>query len=173
MEKDLGNLFSLLKELAGASVHYVVCGGVACVLQGVERSTYDLDLAVSFEKENLEKLIEITKKFDLIPRIPEPVENLFDEKKRKQWIEEKNAVVYTFVSRKGPLQLDIFLSYPGSFDDLFKNVNIIQIENINVLVSTKEELLFAKRNIIPPRKKDLLDIEELEKLLDDEKKNKN
>lgn len=173
MEKDLGNLFSLLKELAGSSVHYVICGGVACVLQGVERSTYDLDLAVSFEKENLEKLIEITKKFDLIPRIPEPVEYLFDEKRRKQWVEDKNAVVYTFASKKGPLQLDIFLSYPGSFDDLFKNVNIIQIENINVLVSSKEELLFAKKNIIPPRKKDLLDIEELEKLLEYEKKNKN
>ena len=44
MEKSLDSLFSLLKELAGVSVHYVVCGGVACVLQGVERSTYDLDI---------------------------------------------------------------------------------------------------------------------------------
>jgi len=172
MEKGLDNLFSLLKELAGASVHYVVCGGVACVLQGVERSTYDLDIAVTFEKENLEKLIEITNKFDLIPRIPEPVENLFDDEKREKWIKEKNAIVYTFISKKGPLQLDVFLTYPGSFEELFKNVNVIQIDNINILVSTKEELLFAKKNIIPPRKKDLLDIEELEKLLEDENKNK-
>jgi hypothetical protein len=165
------DLLALLKELSKASVKYVVCGGVACVLQGVERTTYDLDIAVSFERANLEKLIEVTKKFNLIPRIPEPVENLLNEDKRKEWVENKNAIVYTFVSNKGPLQLDIFLDYPKPIIELFKNTNFVQVENINVLVSTKEELLFAKKNIIPARKKDLIDIEELEKLIDEENKN--
>lgn len=165
MEKNTDDLFALLKELAKASVEYVVCGGVACVLQGVERTTYDLDIAVSFDRKNLEKLIEVTKKFNLIPRIPEPVENLLDEKKRNDWIMNKNAIVYTFVSNKGPLQLDIFLTYPKPLPELFKNTNSIQVENVEILVSTKEELLFAKKNTIPARKKDLLDIEELEKLL--------
>lgn len=172
MNKNTGDLFELLKELAKASVEYVVCGGVACVLQGVERNTYDLDIAVSFDKKNLEKLIEVTKKFKLIPRIPEPVENLLDEGKRQEWVEKKNAIVYTFVSSKGPLQLDIFLTYPKSLPELFKNTNFIQVENVNILVSSKEELLFAKKNIIPARKKDLWDIEELEKLLEDENKRK-
>lgn len=168
--KNTDDLFALLKELAKASVKHVVCGGVACVLQGVERTTYDLDIAVTFERENLEKLIEVTKKFNLIPRIPEPVENLFDEEKRKDWIENKSAIVYTFVSGKGPLQLDIFLYYPKPITDLFKNANFIRVENIDILVASKEELLFAKRNINPARKKDLIDIEELEKLLEDENK---
>ena len=56
---------------------------------------------------------------------------------------------------------------------MLKNVNVIQIDNIAVLVSSKEELLFAKKNIIPPRKKDLIDIEELEKLIDNENKKEN
>lgn len=88
---------------------FVICGGVACVLHGVERATYDIDLSVSFERSNLEKIIEVTKKFDLMPRIPEPVENLFDESKRNEWFEKKGALVYTFISNNSPLQPDIYM----------------------------------------------------------------
>ncbi|MEO8665265.1 MAG: hypothetical protein ABI462_07200, partial [Ignavibacteria bacterium] len=109
-----GNLISLIKALSKANIKYIICGGVACVLHGVERATYDLDISISFEKENLEKLVDITGKYNLVPRIPEPVENLFNEEKRKKWLDEKGALVYTFVSGNSPLQLDIFLSYPKS-----------------------------------------------------------
>ncbi|MDQ3022482.1 MAG: hypothetical protein M3R36_18230 [Bacteroidota bacterium] len=54
-----------------------------------ERATYDIDLSVSFEKSNLEKIIKVVQKFGLKPRIPEPVENLLDENKRKDWVEKK------------------------------------------------------------------------------------
>ena len=115
------NLFDLLKELSAADVKYVICGGVACVLHGVERATFDIDLSVSFEKSNLEKILLVARKFGLKPRIPEPVENLLDEIKRKEWYEKKNALVYTFVSDNSPLQLDIFLQYPMSFEELTEN----------------------------------------------------
>ncbi len=76
-------LFELIKELSRADVKYIVCGGVACVLQGVERATYDLDISVPFDNENIDKIISLANKFELIPRIPEPVQALKDENKRK------------------------------------------------------------------------------------------
>ena len=158
------NLFNLLKELSKADVKYVICGGVACVLHGVERATYDIDLSVSLEKSNLEKIIEVTKKFGLKPRIPEPVENLFNESKRKEWFENKGALVYTFVSNNTPLQLDIFLSYPKSYEELFENSEEINIDNVKVTVSSINDLLFAKKLIEPLRDKDIIDLKELERI---------
>ena len=163
-------LFNLLQELAKAPVRFVVCGGVACVLHGVERSTYDLDIAVDLDENNLRRLIEIAKKFRLVPRIPEPVENLLDKNKRLKWIEEKGAFVYTFVALDNPLQLDIFLKYPINFENLYNNSVKMKISNLEFMVSSKEDLIIAKRNIENLRDKDLIDIKELEKLLNDERK---
>jgi predicted nucleotidyltransferase len=171
MESRKDQLYELLRELAGSSVKFVVCGGVACVLHGVERNTYDLDLSVSLEKENLQKLINVTKKFKLVPRIPEPVGNLLNEKIRKEWIDKKGALVYTFVSPSGPLQIDIFLSYPKSYEDLIKNADKVKIEGFEFLISSKEDLLAAKKIIEPLRDKDIQDIKELTKLIS-EKENK-
>jgi predicted nucleotidyltransferase len=158
------NLISLLKELSKANVQYVICGGVACVLHGVERATYDIDLSVSLEKSNLEKIVEVAKSFNLKPRIPEPVENLFDEKKRKEWFEEKGALVYTFVSNNTPLQLDIFLSYPKSYEELFENSEEINIDDVKIKVSSINDLLFVKKLIEPLRDKDIIDLKELERI---------
>ena len=164
------NLFDLLKELSAAEVKYVICGGVACVLHGVERATFDIDLSVSFEKSNLEKILLVARKFGLKPRIPEPVENLLDEIKRKEWYEKKNALVYTFVSDNSPLQLDIFLQYPMSFEELTENSKLIIIDNVSMNVSSPEDLLFVKKLINPLRDKDITDIKALEEIIGKRKK---
>lgn len=166
-------LYGLIKELSEASVKYVVCGGVACVLQGVERTTYDLDIAVELNENNLKKVIKVAKKYKLIPRIPEPVENLLDENKRNEWIEKKNALVYTFVSERGPLQMDIFLWYPKSLKELFKNADIINVKNLKVLVASIDDLIYSKMQIKPLRDKDRIDIKELERLKNEKKENHN
>ena len=43
----------ILKGLADAEVKFIIGGGVACVLHGVERVTMDVDLAVHMQAVNL------------------------------------------------------------------------------------------------------------------------
>ncbi|MEO6694588.1 MAG: hypothetical protein ABIY50_07625 [Ignavibacteria bacterium] len=159
------NLIELLKELSKAHVKYIICGGVACVLHGVERATYDIDLSVSFEKSNLQKIVEVTKRFNLKPRIPEPVENLYNESIRKDWVEKKDALVYTFVSDNSPLQLDVFLSYPKSYEELFINCEEVVVDEIKMNVSSLSDLIEVKKLIDPLRDKDRSDIIELERII--------
>jgi predicted nucleotidyltransferase len=170
MEQNNGKLFELLNELAKAGMKFVICGGVACVLYGVERTTHDIDISIDFSEENLKKLLEVTKRFNLIPRIPEPVESLFDEAKRKQWVEDKNALVYTFQSSLDALQLDIFLSYPKTFEELEQNAEMVLIGGSTFFVSSIDDLLTVKKAIEPLREKDKQDINELEKILREKNK---
>lgn len=165
-------LFELMKELHDSSLKFVICGGVACVLQGVERSTLDIDINVEMETDNLKKLIRIAKKFNLKPRNPEPIENLLDEKKRKEWIEKKNAIVYTLSSLESPLQIDIFLQYNKSFEDLMLSADLIKIDKYEFVVSSKEDLLESKKKVKPLREKDKTDILELKRLINEEKRKK-
>ena len=161
-------LLELVKRLAKKEVDFVVCGGVACVLQGVERATYDIDIAIAFEIKNIEKLISSAKEYSLKPRIPEPAEGLLDENRRKAWIEKKGAIVFTFFSDESPLQLDIFLKEQIPYDELKKSADVFEIEGMKLFVCSKKQLVRLKKLIKPLRDKDMQDIKELEKLINEE-----
>jgi hypothetical protein len=163
------NIFvELIDALSSNKVDFVVCGGVACFLYGIDRVTLDLDISVSFEKENLEKLINTAKQIGLKPRNPEPIENLLIEEKRNQWIEKKGALVYTLVSNDGFKQIDIFLRYHKTHEKLSENSKKMLISGYEVMVSSIDDLIEAKMRVIPPRDRDETDIKELRKLKDEQ-----
>ena len=158
------NLLELVKALAENHVKFVICGGIACVMHGVERNTFDVDISVQMDSENLHKIQQIARKFDLYPRIPEPPENLLDESVRKNWIENKGALVYTFISGNSPLQMDIFLSYPKTYEELISKADKVIIDDLEIPISSIDDLIYAKNQIEPIRDKDKSDIAELKKL---------
>ncbi len=158
------NLLELVKALAANDVQFVVCGGIACVMHGVERNTFDVDISVQLEESNLIKIINIAREFDLYPRIPEPPENLLDEDIRKSWIETKGALVYTFVSGNSPLQMDIFLKYPVTYEELYSKSDRVVIDNLEIPISSIDDLIFAKKHVEPLRDKDKSDIADLNRI---------
>lgn len=155
-----------LVALVDAQIRYVVCGGVACILQGVARATHDLDIRVVLESPDLDRLIVVIRSLGLTPRIPEPLDALLDPERRRVWQHEKNAVVYTVNAPSGAFALDIFLTYPIAFDDLSQSADTFLLDGRSVLVSCKRHLIEAKRAVQPPRKVDQRDIEDLLALLD-------
>lgn len=157
-------LLDLVKSLSQNDVKYVVCGGIACVLHGVERNTYDVDISLDMNHANIMKIIEIAKKFNLQPRIPEPIENLLDEIKRNNWIQNKGAIVYILVAQDSPLQMDIFLKYPKTYDELARKADNVIIDGIKIPVSSIDDLILAKNSVSPMRDKDKTDIMELKKI---------
>ena len=155
-----------LVALVDARVQFVVCGGVACILQGVARATHDLDVRVALDGPNLEGLVAAAQALGLRPRIPEPIAALLDPERRRVWAEEKHAVVYTLMATSGRFALDVFLRYPIPFADLAARADTFEVEGRPVLVSSKQHLIEAKRAVQPPRETDRRDIADLLALLD-------
>lgn len=54
----LNRLRDVFASLQKHDVHYVVIGGVAAVLHGVPRATFDLDVLIEATEENVSKLLE-------------------------------------------------------------------------------------------------------------------
>jgi hypothetical protein len=163
-------LMEVIKKLSENRIDFVVCGGVACILQGCDRSTYDLDINVALSDDNLKAAVNLFRKMKFYPRIPEPFEALLDVRRRESWVREKNAIVYTVLSDKGEIQIDIFLVYSIDYKELKQNADIFKIEGCDIYVSSKEDLINAKRNVKPLRDKDIYDIKQLEELLKNEQK---
>lgn len=158
-------LKELLLALADAGVQAVVGGGVACVLQGVERMTLDLDLAVAFDRENLLRFLSVMKAEGLTPRAPVPPEVLLDPEAVQLIVTEKHAVVFTFVDENNPLrQVDVFLTEDLAYERLDEDADTVSIAGRAVRVASVDRLIGLKRRIDPPREKDLRDLRALRSL---------
>lgn len=163
------HLREIIIELADAKVDFVIGGGVACVLQGVERFTLDLDVAVNLTPANLERFIAVMESQGLVPRVPVKPESLMDPAIRKMIIEEKNALVFTFIDLTDPRRhVDMFLRHDLSYDVLNDHCDRVDFDGRKVAIASVEKLLEIKEAIDPPRDKDQLDIAALRRMLGNE-----
>lgn len=164
--KKNNHLSEIITTLAESGVDFIVCGGVALVLHGVERMTLDLDLSVGMEHDNLVHFLHAMKKLGLVPRAPVPADSILDGEKLRAMVNEKNAIVFTFFDPDNPYrQVDIFITDSYSYDELKDHVDIVTIANMKIRLVSKKKLLDMKKAINPPRDKDLFDIRMLESLM--------
>ena len=160
-------LKEMLVTLMDAGVEFVVGGGVACVLHGVERVTLDLDVAVQMNAPNLDRLIRAVEKLNLQPRVPVSLADIGDPDFVRSMVTEKGALVFSLVDFNDPLRhLDIFLSPALSFERLAKGATWFHIGDTKVRVASKELLIQIKNEITPLRPKDVLDVQELSRLIE-------
>lgn len=165
----MGNfLFDVIQNLVVHKVDFVLCGGLACVLHGSERSTFDIDIHIRMDQDNIQRLIEFARSNNLKPRIPEPIENLMNEEKRNSWRRDKGALVYTLTSTDGLVQLDVFLDYPIPYDKLVGKAVFFEAEGITFPVSSVEDMLAVKEGISEKRPQDYQDIAFLKEKLEHE-----
>ena len=92
----------------------------------------------------MDRVILTARKLGLSPRIPEPIEHLTDEGKRRDWVEKKNALVYTLIDQEGFIQVDLLLSYPIDYSRLESNADRFEVDGARFLVSSKEDLIDAE-----------------------------
>jgi len=167
----MGNfLFDVIQSMVVHKVDFVLCGGLACVLHGSERTTFDIDIHIRMDEDNILHLIEFARSHGLKPRIPEPLENLMIAEKRNTWKREKGALVYTLTSTDGIVQLDVFLDYPIPYDKLVERAILFEAEGVSFPVSSMEDMLAVKEAISEKRPQDYQDIAFLKEKLEHENK---
>ena len=154
---------TILNALSDVGVEFIVGGGMACILQGVERLTMDVDVAVMMQEKNWERLVKVTENLGLIPRVPLNPRSLMDPAVRRVVLDEKKAIVFTFLHPDRPsLQLDVFLRPDLAYEVLLQDAQWMSLEGRKIQVLNQQKLLALKKAIQPPRPKDLLDIAALE-----------
>jgi hypothetical protein len=156
----MGDYEEILSTLVDSGVDFIIAGGVACVLHGVERVTLDVDIAVALDRGNFTKFLDSMKRLGLQPRVPIDPLTLLDENVISSIIYEKNALVFSFLDPDRPTRhVDIFLRSDLNHNALSNHVELIEFQGKCLKVVSKEKLLSIKLGINPPRLKDLMDIE--------------
>jgi hypothetical protein len=147
----------LLRALVDAGVDFVVIGGVAAVLHGSARNTFDLDICFASDPHNLEVLGSALLGLDARLRGPHPVPFVPDAAALKR------IEVLTLVTTAG--DLDVLRAPSGAprYDVLRGHADRYDVGGFEVRVACVEDLIAMKT--AAGRAKDLADIEELEAIL--------
>lgn len=156
-------LFSALEQ---ESVQYMVAGGIAVNLYGIERATADIDVALKLEKDNLSKFFRVTKKLGLKPKAPVKLEDFAEPAQRESWAKDKGMVVFSLFDPRNPyFLLDIFTEMPFDFDKVYKIRKRIKFEETVVDVVPINELI--KMKVHSDRPQDEADVFYLKKIMED------
>ncbi len=145
----------ILERLTRRGVDFVVIGGIAAVLHGSARATFDLDLCFATDKENLEALGEVLIELDgRLRGVGDDVPFTPDAATLRR------VRVLTLETSAG--DLDVLASPAGAprYATLRANADRFDLGGFRVLVASIDDLLAMKR--AAGRAKDLADVEELE-----------
>jgi predicted nucleotidyltransferase len=148
----------LLRALFDARVDFVVIGGVAAVLHGSARNTFDLDICFASDPDNLEALgstlIELHAR---LRGVPDPVPFVPDAAALKR------VEVLTLATTAG--DLDVLRAPSGAprYDVLRGHADRFDVGGFEVSVASVEDLIAMKT--AAGRPKDLGDVDELEAIL--------
>jgi predicted nucleotidyltransferase len=162
MELDYKDIF---RELNRLRIDYLVVGGLAVNFHGVPRMTYDIDLMILLEDENVSKLVSKLTDWGYRPKVPiNPIE-LADEAKRNSWIKEKRMKAANFYSEISPIgEIDIVIDSPVPYSELKSRAVMIEIEGERIPTVSIHDLIRLKQKT--GRKQDVADIEYLKMILE-------
>jgi hypothetical protein len=150
----------LLKAIESTGARFVVVGGVAAVMQGVERVTYDLDLVVELTPSATRDVVEKLLSIGYAARIPADPRGFADVDTRESWIRDKGLTVFSLWDTKDERPtVDLFVRYPLDFERLWSAATIVSIDGTSIRIAAPAHLAIMKRQAGRP--KDLDDIRAL------------
>ena len=134
-----------IKFLNENKVRYLLVGGWAVGIYGNPRATKDIDFLIAIDDDNIHNLLKVLEKFGA-PKV------------EKRVFQDKGNV---FRMGRSPIQIDIINEASGIiFEDCYKRRNIIETDEIDISVISREDLIINKR--ASGRHRDLADIESFE-----------
>lgn len=153
----------LLQSLAKEQVQYVLVGGLAVQLHGFMRSTFDIDLVLAMNDENIDRFIAVAKHHGLVPSMPVSIDSLRNHGQIEQWYRDKGMLAFALREPQiGGSVVDIMVRPDVPFDKLMTNAVVGELFALKVWIASIDDLLTMKR--IANRPKDQLDIVALEKI---------
>ena len=147
----LNRLQDVFRSFQRHDVRYVVIGGIAAVLHGVPRATFDLDILIAATPDNARRLLDALREAGLgTASLTTPGDVLANE-------------ITIFRDR---VRLDVQTSTPGiTFDGAWERRKTVTYQGQDFFIVSKQDLIASKR--AAGRDVDVADVRLLE-LPDDE-----
>jgi hypothetical protein len=150
----------VFQEFERRGIRYVLVGGLAVVLHGVDRLTADIDLVVDLAPAEATKAITALLDLGFKPHAPVDPRQFADVAVRESWCRDSGMLVLSFwdPENRRPT-VDLFAEYPMDFTSLLADSSLVPLTDTAVRVASLDHLVGIKR--AAGRPKDLDDVRRL------------
>ena len=154
------DFLSLFAAINAACVPYVVVGGLAMLLHGIDRVTGDIDLVIDLASGTSTDLVNALTKAGYRPFAPVDPALLANATIREQWRLERGMQVFSLwdTTNRRPT-VDVLLACPVPFTELLNDAVTVTIGAVQIRVASLAHLIGMKQQTARPR--DLEDVERL------------
>ncbi|TAN61504.1 hypothetical protein EPN18_06590 [bacterium] len=159
---------AIFKKMNERGIRYIVVGGIAVNLHGIPRMTYDVDLLLDLEDENIKKFLRLLKTWGFKPKVPVDIMDFADGKKRDDWIKKKNMKAFNLVNTEWAIsEIDVVIDSPVDYESGQKKAGQIMFNGVSIPVIGIDDLIKMKAKA--DRQQDKADIRYLRKLKNEKK----
>jgi len=165
MKRERGglNYIEIFQEFNRENIKYIVCGGVALNLHGIPRMTYDIDILLKMDNRNIEKFLNLLKKWGFKPKVPVDIMDFVKNTNREKWIKGKHMKAFTLYNENWIIsEFDILIDVPVDYKSAIKNITYVKVKNVKIPLISPRDLIKMKQKT--GRKQDEADIRALKKL---------
>ena len=153
----------LFSAFSRHQVDYVLIGGLAVSLHGIERSTMDIDVTVAMTTDNLSALVAMARELGMTPVLPVDLDMLTDLEQLATWHRERNLQAFALhAPGLTGITLDVLLYPPINFATLRERAVTFKAGDVSIVVVSVKDLIALKQAVGRPI--DLADIEHLKRL---------
>lgn len=150
-------LKKVVEALVDYKVKYVLVGGHAVALHGAVRGTVDVDIVIQLSEKSFANCETALQSIGLQGRLPVTAKDVF--KFRKEYIENRNLIAWSFVNPVRPSEVvDVIITH-GAEE---MKANTKKVGSLSVQIASIPDLIAMKKQSGRPQ--DLEDIRALEKL---------
>jgi predicted nucleotidyltransferase len=159
---------AVAQALNKAGVKCLFAGGFAVVAHGYGRMTYDIDLVLQLDQENILRAFGVFDELGYVPRVPVTAVQFADATVRATWIREKGMqVLNLFSDRHRETPIDIFVEEPFDFENTYAQACVEEIApGVPIRFVDLQTLIAMKARAGRP--KDLDDIAHLRAIQEDD-----
>ena len=127
----LNRLQDVFRSFQSHDVRYVIIGGIAAVLHGVPRATFDLDILIDPTPENAERLLKALLEANL---------------GTASLISSQDLLANEITVFSDRVRIDVLISTPGlKFEDAWKNRETMKYHGQLFYVASRKDLIASKR----------------------------
>lgn len=156
----------IFRELNANSIRYVVVGGMAVNMHGVPRMTYDIDLLLDLEDQNVERFIRLIAGWGFTPKVSVDIMDFAKKEKREEWITEKNMKAFNLMNSEWAIrEIDIVIDAPVDFTRADRGKKVVIIGGVSIPVVGIDDLIQMKK--MTDRQQDAADVRSLKELRDE------
>ncbi|MBT9536819.1 MAG: hypothetical protein IVZ94_01655 [Nitrospirae bacterium] len=159
---------AIFKNLNEKGIRYIVVGGIAVNLYGIPRMTYDIDLILDLEDENIKKFLWLLKTWGFKPKVPVDIMDLANSNKREDWIKNKNMKAFNLINSEWVIsEIDVVIDSPVDYERGHKRVKHIMLHGVSIPVISIDDIIKMKEKA--DRQQDRADVRYLRKLKHEKK----